>query len=130
MNDSVKAANSGRWYPTWTVIRVAWHKALKPQVLGISADAVLFSENGLQLVHHYRVFGQSVAHASLRGKFMASLRFFTVRACADTRWVAKRDQIQGTRSPTSSGSPTPLPRSIQPRRSDDESPACKTPSAG
>ena len=32
-------------------------------------------------------------------------------------------------SPTSSGSPTLLPRSIRPRRSDDESPACKAPLA-
>ena len=81
---------------------------------------MLFSENGSQLVHHYQVFGQNVAHASLLGMFMANLRFFTVRACADAKWAAKRDRIQGTRSPTSSDSPAPLPRSI---------PACKAPRA-
>ena len=70
-----------------------------------------------------------LAHASLRGQFMTNLRFFSLRACADAKWAAKCDQIQGTRSLTSSGSPTPLPRSIRPGRSDDESLACKAPRA-
>ena len=56
---------------------------------------------------------------------MANLQLFTVRACADAKWVAKRDRFRGTRSLTSSDSPPPLPRSIRPRRSDDESLACK-----
>ena len=70
VNDSAKAANLGRWFPPWKVTRSAWHKAHKPHVSGVSTDAVLFSDNGSQLVYHYRVFGQSVAHASMRGKFM------------------------------------------------------------
>ena len=77
MNDSIKAANLGRCFPPWTVTRAAWHKALKPEVSGVLTDAVLFSENESQLVHHYRVFDQSMAHASLRGKFMPKLSLFT-----------------------------------------------------
>ena len=50
MNDSVKAANLGRWLPPWTVTRVAWHKPPRPHVSGVSTDAVLFSENGSQFV--------------------------------------------------------------------------------
>ena len=103
MNNSAKTANLGRWFPRWTVTRAVWHKVLKPHVSGVSTDAVLFSENAPQLVHHYRVFDQSVAHASLRVKFMAGLLFFTVRACADAKWAAKCYQFRETRSPTSSG---------------------------
>ena len=127
MNDSAKAVNLGRWFPPWAATREVWHKEPKPHVSGVSTDAVLFSENGSQLVHHYRVFGQSVAHASLHGKFMAGLQLFTVQAFANAKWASKRDQVQETRSLTSSGSPTPLPRSIRSRRSDNESPAFKAP---
>ena len=103
MNNSVKTANLGRWFPPWTVTRVVWHKALKPHISSVSTDTVLLSENGSQLVHHYWVFDQSVAHASLRVKFMAGLRFFTGRACTDAKWAAKCDQVQETWSPTSLG---------------------------
>ena len=123
--DSVKAANLGRWFPLWTVTRAAWHKALKPQVSGVSTDVVLFSENGLSLIHHYRVFGRSAAHASLRGTFMTKLRVFTVRAVDDAKWKAGRVPNQAPRLPLSSDSPAPLYNSIRPRGSDDDSPACK-----
>ena len=63
---------------------------VKSKVSGISTDVVLFSEYGTQLVHHYWVFGDCVTHASLRGSFMIDLLYFTTRACAEARWVAKR----------------------------------------
>ena len=118
--DSVKAANLGRWFPPWTVTRAAWHKALKPQVSGISMDVVLLSENSSQLVHHYRVLGRSVAHASLRRTFMANLPFGP--ALMPSGWPNMFWS-------TSSGSPAPLPRSIRPWGSGDESPSCKAPQA-
>ena len=127
--DSVKAANLGRWFSPWTVTRVTWHKALKPQVSGVSTEAVLFSENSLQLVHHYWVFGRSAAHTSLCGTFIANLRLFTVRAGVDAKWVAKHVLIQTTWSSTSSGSLAPLLHSIQPRESGNESLACRAPRA-
>ena len=66
VGDSVKTASLGKWFPPWTVTRATWHTALKPKVSGISTDTALFSEHGVQLVHHCRVFGDCVAHASLR----------------------------------------------------------------
>ena len=61
---SVKTTNLEKWFPPWTVTR----------------SAVLFSEHGVQLVHHYRLFGDCVAHASLRGSFMIELVYFTSQA--------------------------------------------------
>ena len=113
VNDSVKAATLGHWFPPWTVTRKLWHTTLKTKVSGISTDATLFSVNGSQLVHHYQVFGQCAAHSSLRGTFMSDLRYFTIRACADSKWAAKRNRTSGTGSPTSTDSPVPLPRSIR-----------------
>ena len=92
VNDSVKAANHGRWFPPWTVMREAWHTALKTKVSGISTNVTLFSTNGSQLVHHSRVFGQCAAHASLCGTFISDLWYFTIRACADAKWAAKRNR--------------------------------------
>ena len=77
---SVKTANLGKWFPPWTVTRSVWNMAMLTNVLGISTDVVLFSEHGAQLVHHYRVFGDYVAHGSLRGPFMLELSCFTNRA--------------------------------------------------
>ena len=71
---------------------------LKSKVSDISTDAALFSEHGAQLVHHYRVFGECVAHATLRGSFMIDLLYFTNRACADAHWVAKRSRNSWTGS--------------------------------
>ena len=82
VNDSVKAANLWRWFPPWTVTRAAWHTALNAKVSGVSTDVALFSAHGFQLVHHYQVFKQCAAHASLRGSFIIDLRYFTTRACA------------------------------------------------
>ena len=65
VGDSIKTASLGKSFPPWTATRAAWHTALKPKVLGVSINAVLFSEYGAQLVHHYRVFSDCAAHASL-----------------------------------------------------------------
>ena len=131
--DSIEAANLGRRFPHWTVTRAAWHRALKPQVSGVSTDVVmvvLFSEHGSSLVHHYRVFGRSAAHASLRGTFMTKLRVSTVRADAEAKWEASRAPNKTTRLLLSSDSPAPLSRSIRPLGSDDDSPACNALSSG
>ena len=92
----------------------------KPQVSGVSIHVMLFHEYGLTLVRHYRVFGQSAVHASLRGKFMAKLRSFTVWQEAEARWA-------GGRISHRSQLPAELPtlRSVRQQSSDDESPVCK-----
>ena len=77
--------------------------ALKPRVSEVSTDAALFSEQGVQLVHHYRVFGDCAAHASLRGSFVVDLLYFNNRACADAHWAAKRSRCSGAGSPDHGG---------------------------
>ena len=84
--DSVKAANLGHWFPTWTVTRAAWHRLLNHKYR--VSQQTLFSEHDLPLVHHYWVLGRSAAHASLHGTFMTKLRVFTVRAAAEAKWEA------------------------------------------
>ena len=95
--------------------RAEWHTALKPKVSGISTDAALFSEHGAQLVHHYRMFGDCAAHASLQGLFMIDLLYFTNRACTDAHWEAKRSRNSGTGSRSSPDQPVPLPRNVKQR---------------
>ena len=69
---SVKAVNLGKWFPPWT-------------------DALLFSQCGTPLIHHYRVFGWGGAYASLHMSFMSRLRAFTVQADADGHLARKWD---------------------------------------
>ena len=45
VDDSVKMASLGKWFPPWTVTRAEWHTALKSKVSGISTGAALFSEH-------------------------------------------------------------------------------------
>ena len=95
---TVKTANLGKRFPPWTVTRAAWNTVVKSNVSGISTDVVIFSEHGAHLVHHYRVFGDCVAHASLRGSSMIDLLYFNNRACAEARWVVKRRRDSGNGS--------------------------------
>ena len=127
--DLVKTASLGKWFPPWTVTRVEWHTALEPKVSGISTDAALFSEHGAQLVHHYRVSGDCVAQAFMRGSYMVDLLYFTNRACADAHWAAKRNRNSGTRSHSSPDQPVPLPQNVKQRTSEDEPPVRKAPRA-
>ena len=103
---SVKTANLGKWFPPWTVTRVAWSVALKPNVSGIATDVVLFSEHGARL---YRVYREYVSHNSLRGTFMTMLSDFTNRAFAEAWSVAKRGQDSSTESGSSPSRPASLP---------------------
>ena len=123
-------ANLGHWFPPWTMTRAVWHKALKPIVSGVSTDVMLFSEHGSPLIYHYQVLGRSEAHTSLRGTFVTKLRVFTVRADDEAKWEAGRAPNSTTRLLPSSDSLTSLPRSIRPRGSDVDSPACKARRAG
>ena len=97
-----KAANLVRWFPPWA--RAVWHKAMKSHVSGVSSDVLLFSESGSSLVHH-------PAQASLRGKFMAKLRNFTVQV--EARWESNRLPIRRNQLPASSDTL----HSIRPRQS-------------
>ena len=54
-------------FPPWTVTHSAWTATPRPKVSGISADVMLFSQQGVRLVHRYYVFDDNVTHPSFLG---------------------------------------------------------------
>ena len=62
------------FFPPWTVTHQLYAESLPAQHSGISNDVLLFSEVGLSLVHHYRVYRMGRPHAAFRGKYLAQLR--------------------------------------------------------
>ena len=63
-------------FPPWTVTRMVYTESLTSRRSGISNDVLLFSEVGLSLVHHYRVYKRGLPQAAFRGKYLAQLRAF------------------------------------------------------
>ena len=61
-------------FPPWTVTRQVCAESLTAQHSGISNDVLLFSEVGLSLVHHYRVYRKGLPHAAFRGRYLEQLR--------------------------------------------------------
>ena len=51
-----KTASIERFVPPWTVRRELWTESLRLEHLGISTDSMLFSDLGLSLTHHYKVY--------------------------------------------------------------------------
>ena len=119
---TVKSANLGKWFPPWTVSRETWCDALNSHVSGVSTDVLLFSKNGAPLIHHYRVFGQSGAHASLCGRFIMKLRAFTVQAEAEAKWACNRTPARSASLPVGSDHQ----HGVRQREPDDDSTRCKT----
>ena len=95
---SVKAANLGRWVPTWTVSRNIWRKALRLTISGVSTDALLFSRYGILFVHRYRVFSRYGTHTSLRGSYMTRLRDFLEQAYAESQTLRNRELVRSLAS--------------------------------
>ena len=69
-----KTASIERFVPPWTVRRELWTKSLRQENSAISTDIMLFSDLGLSLTHHYRVYGGGLPHAAFRGDYMTRLR--------------------------------------------------------
>ena len=72
--EEIKRISLQKLFPPWTVTREQYAESLSPKRSGISNDALLFSEVGLTLVHHYRVHSEGLPHAMFRGKYLAQLR--------------------------------------------------------
>ena len=72
--EEIKRISLQKLFPPWTVTREQYAESLSPKRSGISNDALLFSEVGLTLVHHYRVHSAGLPHAMFRGKYLAQLR--------------------------------------------------------
>ena len=51
-----KTASIEKYAPPWTVRRELWADSLRVEHSGISTDILLFSELGLSLTQHYRVY--------------------------------------------------------------------------
>ena len=98
-----------------------WREALQPHVSGVSTDMLLFSERGVPLIHHYRVFGGGSAHTSLRGNYMLRLRAFAAQAEADARWALHRNTARPAVTATSAH-----PREVRQRDADVNLPRRKS----
>ena len=61
--EEIKRISLQKRFPPWTVTREQYAESLSPRRSGISNDALLFSEVGLTLVHHYRVHSTGRPHA-------------------------------------------------------------------
>ena len=69
-----KTASIDKYAPPWTVRRELWTDSLRVEHSGISTDILLFSELGLSLTHHYRVYRGGLPHAVFRTDYMQRLR--------------------------------------------------------
>ena len=63
-----------RFAPPSTVRRELWTESMRLEHSGISTDILLFSELGLSLTHHYRVYQGGLPHTAFRTDYMALLR--------------------------------------------------------
>ena len=69
-----KTASIEKYAPPWTVRRELWTDSLRIEHSGISTDMLLFSEVGMPLTQHYRVYKGGLPHAVFRTDYMARLR--------------------------------------------------------
>ena len=69
-----KTASIEKYTPPWTVRRELWTDSLRVEHSGISTDMMLFSEVGLSLTQHYRVYKGGLPHAVFRTDYMDRLR--------------------------------------------------------
>ena len=116
-----EGANLGKWFPQWTVSREMWRKALQPHVSRVSMDISLFSERGVPLIHHYRVFGGESVHNSLRGNYMIRLRAFAAQAEAEALWARHQNSACPAATATSAH-----PREVRQRDADVDHPRRKS----
>ena len=69
-----KTASIEKYAPPWTVRRQLWTDSLRAEHSGISTDILLFSEVGLSLTQHYRVYRGGLPHAVFRTDYIDRLR--------------------------------------------------------
>ena len=63
-----------KYAPPWTVRRELWTESLRVEHSDISIDILLFSELGLSLTQHYRVYIGGLPHAVFRTDYIERLR--------------------------------------------------------
>ena len=66
-----KTTSIEKYAPPWTVPRQLWLDSLRIEHSGISTDMLLFSEVGMPLTQHYRVYKGGLPHAVFRTDYVA-----------------------------------------------------------
>ena len=69
-----KTASIEKYAPPWTVRRQLWTDSLRIEHSGISTDMLLFSEVGMPLTQHYRVYKGGLPHAVFRMDYLSRIR--------------------------------------------------------
>ena len=69
-----KTASIEKYAPPWTVRRQVWMDSLRVDSSGISTDMLLFSEVGMPLTQHYRVYKGGLPHAVFRSDYLSRIR--------------------------------------------------------
>ena len=69
-----KTGSIEKYAPLWTVRRELWTDSLQVEHSGISTDILLFSEVGLSLTQHYRVYKGGLPHAVFQTDYIERLR--------------------------------------------------------
>ena len=69
-----KTASIEKYAPPWTIRRQLWTDSLRIEHSGISTDMLLFSEVGMPLTQHYRVYKGGLPHAVFRTDYLSRLR--------------------------------------------------------
>ena len=69
-----KTASIEKYAPPWTVRRQQWIDSLRIEHSGISTDMLLFSEVGMPLTQHYRLYKGGLPHAVFRTDYLPRLR--------------------------------------------------------
>ena len=91
--------NVAQFFSPWTVTRDVWHDAFRPDVSGVSVDALLCHEAGSRLVHRYRVYKDPFPHPALRDGVIPRLLSCVGRAMAIARLTHLRISIPSSEAP-------------------------------
>ena len=104
-----KTASIEKYAPPWTVCRQLWTDSLRVEHSGISTDILLFSEVGLSLTQHYRVYRGGLPHAVFRTDYIDRLRSL-LRSSGQSRSPPETERTSTPKSVRQ------LHRSSQPKR--------------
>ena len=103
-----KTASIEKYAPPWTVRRELWTDSLRVEHSGISTDILLFSELGLSLTQHYRVYRGGLPHAVFRTDYIE-------RLTSDRPEPSRHDRRNRDRLPTISIASLNTTECIEPR---------------
>ena len=98
-SDTLDFDKVSKSFPTWTVTRDFWERALKPEISGIAVDIRLFHESGRRLVHRYCVYQDPLPHPALREGRITKLISLVNRAMVIAKLTHLRIVIPSSGNP-------------------------------